>query len=370
MRTYAAKKTEKQLFSSTTDQIPDSFLHSIYVLQEQISIIIHIMNSLHIMPDIKLQPTLMRPNDGIQNHLSKDLDANENTRSMQERKTEAPSFFSAEKGISIHDYSFAIDMHQQLSSVKLVSSIPPYIHDVDDSSISSLESLNDAADRRTVENSRSIFHEFWQEGKKESEPKKRSCSIVTLDTASSTFSKGNSRITQGSQEWSHPDFTGELIKPNRRNITNAYEEVLMINESGRTVIPSSGILKKSAGDSIRPRSQSMGCAPQPPRRTIFTEKYSSVQSPVSSYGYQLPTDKDGITLRQSDSLASLLQNKRYLKPSLRDRSISYDSSTMVESSVQSSQSKLTVSFDPNVSIHEFNKPYENYIAPGWSKLFA
>lgn len=294
-------------------------------------------------------------------------DTNENTRSMQ-AKTEARSFFSSEKGISIHDYSFAIDMHQPVSSTQVTNCVPSYIDDVDGSSISSLESLNDAVDKRKTETSRSIFHEFWQEEKKESDSQNRTCSIMTLDTTSSILSKGNSRITQGSQEWSHPDFTGELIRPNRRNSTNAYEEILMINESGRTVIPSSGILKHAMGVPNRPKNQSLH--PQPPRRTIFTEKYASVQSPVSSYGYQLPTDKDGITLRQSYSLSSLLQSKRYLKPSLRGRSISYDSSTMVESSVQSSQSKLTVSFDPNVSIHEFNKPYENYIAPGWSKLFA
>jgi hypothetical protein len=294
-------------------------------------------------------------------------DTNENTRSMQ-AKTEAQSFFSSEKGISIHDYSFANDMHQPVSSTQVTNCVPSYIDDVDDSSISSLESLNDAVDKRKTETSRSIFHEFWQEEKKESDSQNRTCSIMTIDTTSSILSKGNSRITQGSQEWSHPDFTGELIRPNRRNSTNAYEEILMINESGRTVIPSSGILKHAMGVPNRPKNQSLH--PQPPRRTIFTEKYASVQSPVSSYGYQLPTDKDGITLRQSYSLSSLLQSKRYLKPSLRGRSISYDSSTMVESSVQSSQSKLTVSFDPNVSIHEFNKPYENYIAPGWSKLFA
>lgn len=323
------------------------------------------------MSEIKLhQVDLMRSSKKTGKNLSTELlVTNENSRSMH-AKSEPLSFFSTEKGISIHDYSFAVSMHQHLPSTQLAQCIPSYINDADDGSVSSLESLTDAVDRRKTENTRSIFHEFWQEGKKESEPKHRSCSIVTLDTTSSTLSKGTSRITQGSQEWSHPDFTGELIRPNRRNTTNAYEEILMINESGRTVTPSSGILKQSSGDSIRPRRQSLGCAPQPPRRTIFTEKYVSVQSPVRSYGYQLPTDKDGITLSQSDSLASLLQSKRHLKPSLRCRSISYDSSTMVESSEQSSQSKLTVSFDPNVSIHEFNKPYENYVAPGWSKLFA
>lgn len=294
---------------------------------------------------------------------------NENTRSVN-GKPEAEKVSTSQKGISIHDYTLAMTMHQKQTLVSISTKVPDYITDTDDGSVSSLESLTDAMDRSENDTARNIFHEFWQEDKKRYECRKR-LSDNTVDVASSSLPKGHSScITKGSQEWSHPDFTGELKRPNRRNSCNIYEEVLMMNEAGRTVIPSAGLLKHSEVGPVRPRCLSTGCAPQQPRRTIFTQKYSSVQSPISSYGYQINTNHESHNLPHSTSLGSVVQNKRYLKPSLRGRSVSYDSSTLVGSSVQSSQSKLSVSFDPNVSIHEFNKPYENYVAAGWSKLFA
>ena len=64
--------------------------------------------------------------------------------------------------------------------------------------------------------------------------------------------------------------------------------------------------------------------------------------------------------------------KKMLRSSLRrDRSSSTSESlASMEESMISKSTRLSVSFDPRVSIHEYTKPCESYIMDGWSNYFS
>lgn len=267
------------------------------------------------------------------------------------------------------------------------NSIPHYVSDnADDESVSTLGSNCEQHSSDVNDLNRSIFRDFWKsdvssDDKKAISSSRHSSSTPSIRTESSFHHEEVARLDRYTHEMTIlPEWSSYLQDCNeeerfaaRKTFGSGYEEFLKINEAGRTARPSAALLNDGTS-----RQSFRRYTPQNPlcsvpsskttttRRTIFSHKYTN-QPTLPSYGYKYNSSSK----RAGKSpLPFLLRNRKMLRSSLRDRSTSLSETTTADLSHLSSLSRLSVSFDPRVSIHEFNKPFELYVADGWSKNFA
>lgn len=256
--------------------------------------------------------------------------------------------------------------------------LPDYIPSVisrsnsDDDSVSTLGSSEETSD--TI-SGRSIFRDYWRADEKSAKSPNRKQSLTTLDTEDTTISRYADSIRQC------PDWTAyindEVFDNSRpaashRVDSNGYEAYLKVNEAGRTILPSAALLKDTKntehGETTSPNNPlSSPSIPQrqPGRRRIFPRYYGPLKPSVNSYGYMYTKPTKG-----KAPLPFLLHNKKMLRSSLRDRSASLSESTTLDDSYLSSQSRPSVSFEKKVTIHEYEKPVQQYVHDGWSERFA
>jgi hypothetical protein len=226
---------------------------------------------------------------------------------------------------------------------QLVSSVPIWIEvedSSDDDSVSSIESFDEDCSPR-YSNSRSIFNDYWSNDGK---------TVPKLQRTISTSSTSSPRFQSDPQPLlTHQNvINSELVSPE-------YELYLKENEEGRTTIPESTTLNDdtvlmefSPSDYNKGADHSL--------RGIFAEKYSNSSPCLSSYKYA------SYSVRKRSSSCGLLVKPPCLRKS------SFDSTKCSNSTT--SLSKQVVSFDPKVSVHEFDKPTYNRPNDGWSSYFA
>ena len=176
--------------------------------------------------------------------------------------------------------------------------------------------------------------------------------------------------------------------------TGGYETYLKANEDGRTVLPTAALVNdanasRSTHYARQYRNDHANQAnlklnvkvnPKPARRKIFPRKYAEAPTPSSlpSYEYMRSHSQAANARKKANAryrLPALLHNRKLLRSSLRDRSTSVSESIVtartitLEDSLLSSQSRLSVSFETKVTIHEYEKRSEQYIHDGWSERF-
>jgi len=263
----------------------------------------------------------------------------------------------------------------QTQSSFLLNDMPSYISNSpsdDDASVSTLGST-DVPDQSSSK--RSIFGDYWGTGMRASHAPVRKQSLNTIDTEDSTISRYTESI-RNSKDWS--SYINEEVLNTGKNSSHkhdsdGYEAYLKMNEAGRTALSSAASLKeslKNTGLAFTP------CNPLPTpnklqrsstRRRIFPNISKQKVGSLPSYGYMYTKPKKG-----KAPLPYLLHNKNMLRSSLRDR-ITSDSFFSTESALLS-QSKPTVrptvSFETQVTIHEFEKPVQQFIHDGWSDRYC
>jgi len=257
--------------------------------------------------------------------------------------------------------------------------LPGYIasQGLDDDSVSTLGS-SEVLDKNADGGSRSIFGNYWGAGTEAEEkdphrsPPQRKLSAATVETIELSFSTLEPLTTRRiSLDWSsyHHDLEEALTKKAAAYDPYGYEYYIKINEAGRTVKPSAAILNVTKNNSIEHirthRRNPLASCPDEleantPRRKIFVYKYASTPPGLPSYEYKYRSSSSG------------QHTRKLLRSSLRrDRSSSIsESMTTMEESMISQSTRLSVSFDPKVSIHEYTKPCESYIMDGWSNFFS
>jgi hypothetical protein len=164
----------------------------------------------------------------------------------------------------------------------------------------------------------------------------------------------------------------------------SYEQAIQYYEFGLTTMPRSVSLKDPACSSpppllfiqspvFRKRSLSESSSHIQPRRCIFnpprdrSDSYSSAPPTIASLqSYQYSKTSLGICGGSS------MGSKRKLKSCIKNKSdgdLSTVKGRMISPST-SNEKDLSVSFDPQVSIYDFNVPSVKWTQPGWSNLFA
>jgi hypothetical protein len=260
---------------------------------------------------------------------------------------EETSTSSSAAVLSIHP---AID--KQVMSLPVTEIIQ--MNSTDDDSVSTLESLE--------KGQRSIFGNYWTSNDDISSGVEsvHKASLTSQETASSTLSSfyddgEHFQITGNRyqcdtivyQEYSQCD----TISFKKKSFYQ-YEDLIKENEEGRTFLPRAASLNDNVQVDCNQlqKSHSIKRSTSGTRRNLFSNKYPEQRTSIRSYGY----------ISQSSS-TSLLQTTRRQRPCLRT------SQTM--DSLSSCNSKLSVSFDPRVSVHEYDKRFEKYTHDGWSSLF-
>ena len=247
----------------------------------------------------------------------------------------------------------------------------------DEDSVSTLGSCGDNAgeDANNHGNIRSIFENYW------SADEKSASAEPTFATNAIGITDLNQSVRRRSLDWSlyHYDIEEVMTKKGPARDPYGYEDCIKMNEAGRTVKPSAAILNVTTKISIhllKTQTQNPRVSYLPKtdinvpnnkiaeRRKIFECKYPSFEPFVPSYEYN---DKLLSSVQPSNSYT-----KKMLRSSLRrDRSSSTSESlASMEESMISKSTRLSVSFDPRVSIHEYTKPCESYIMDGWSNYFS
>ncbi len=281
--------------------------------------------------------------------------------------------------VQSHIYSLTNEQNVNMDKQFHINDLPGYISPRraagdDDDSVSTLGSNEGDAGSYSSGTSRSIFRDYWDTGSDEKgmSPASRH-SLSTPDQESSSSQHHSVAPRRISLDWSsyHQDYEGALTDEAAFD-PYGYEDYLKINEEGRTVIPSAALLNvaknKSADHFITRNPLASPTDPNPIshsstvlRRKIFAHKYMSKNATLPSYEYKskpTPTKQP-----------STLHNRR-LRSSLRDRSSSISESLpTVGDSILSESTRLSVTFDTHVSIHEYSKRCESYIHDGWSKFF-
>ena len=226
-------------------------------------------------------------------------------------------------------------------------------------------------------------------------------STSTMISASKTMSRCSREAAMPlPDEFTYQEFNRDFNSGRQDCIADEYEEILKNNEIGRTTLPHSTSLKDvnvnihgdvvendvnvsnhhhchptdlevssrvshKSNSSITNLSGSSNNSP----RSLFRNKYPS-SSPSLCYGYRDMHSgffNTNYTVRKTASASSLTRKKK--ASILRSRSCSLDS-TGVASIQSSSTSKLSVSFDAKVFVHEYEKPKKRYTNNGWSKFFT
>jgi len=223
------------------------------------------------------------------------------------------------------------------------------------STLGSCEELNPCSTDSVSCAKRPIFGDYWNDKGARS---KRSMSVDTDKTAASTLlSKCSHQATLPMpEEFAYQEFNRDFFQYNScDSTTDGYEQFIKQIEVGTTAMPHFASLKDATD--AETASGNLGSERT---RNIFKNKYSTSVTSLPSYAYAgLPTPA-----RKSSSTSSL---RRYKRSSLR-KSTSADSTAL--DSVQSSSTRMSVSFDSTVFVHEYDKPRERYTADGWSKLFV
>jgi hypothetical protein len=257
--------------------------------------------------------------------------------------------------------------HKQRMTPPLEIPVPAFISSgsplpdscADDQSLSSLDSCEDSRGNRP------IFGNYWKSSiEEEGAQLKQGMSIGTANTNSITMS---SRCTQEAimqlpDEFAYQEFKRDFQAHTNKNTSTDYEELIKENEIGRTTRPRSASIKDIT-------TEATSTMPKVARnkRIIFKNKYASSSPTLSSYGY---IDTTNVSVRKTSSTSSLRSSslRKTKRSCLRSRSLSVDSTAL--GSLQSSSSRLSVSFDDRVFIHEYEKPHERYTTNGWSKHFV
>lgn len=263
------------------------------------------------------------------------------------------------------------------------SNIPHYIPSYisrpssdDDDSVSTLGSVEETAERGG--SGRSIFRDYWKADEKSLQQSPiRKQSLTTLATGE-TITSSYADSMRLSRDWTayiHEEvFDDRRAASNHKRLdSNGYEAYLKVNEAGRTILPSAALLKdtkNSEHEEMTPNNplvSTMSPNSQQPntRRRIFPRVCWQLKSSVNSYGYMYTKPTKG-----KAPLPFLLHNKKMLRSSLRDRSASLSESTTLDDSYLSSHSRPSVSFERQVTIHEYEKPVQQYVQDGWSERFA
>lgn len=181
-----------------------------------------------------------------------------------------------------------------------------------------------------------------------------------------------------------------------------YENFIKVNESGRTALPSAALLndkdnqknylmiepsnscnnitgmRKDMGTEIykhNTNSSAQNSIPSRMRRKIFPSRYSqdsglgsSTHNSLPSYGYVYNCPRKNRRGWRPPVPTPLLGGKKLLRSSLRDRSTSLSEATTMEESFATS-TRPSVSFERQVTVHEIDKPVEQYVHDGWSERF-
>jgi hypothetical protein len=221
-----------------------------------------------------------------------------------------------------------------------------------------------AQSKSSSNHQRSIFNSYWKHTIREEE---LSCSQTERISSCSFSSCQSPSLSHDAtmsiplhDEFAFQEFNRDFSKNCRTNTTCCdYEAILHHNERGRTSIPHAVLLRDATDIETLSKSTTNSTNTQS-FRSLFKAKYST-SSPSLSYGY-LDTQ---VPVRKTSSASSLRKKQRSC---LRNRSMSVDS-TIAPGSLQSSSSK-SVSFDPKVFVHQYEKPHDRYTSNGWSKWFV
>jgi len=256
---------------------------------------------------------------------------------------------------------------QQQSSSQL-NDMPCYISSPssDDDSVSTLGST-DVPNQHSSK--RSIFGNYWGTDMRPSHSPIRKQSLNTLDTEDSTISRYAETI-RNSKDWSsyiNEEVLNKSENSSKKRDSDGYESYLKMNEAGRTELSSAASLKESLMSdesaftpcSLPATPSKQHCAT---RRRIFPNISKQKVTSLPSYGYMHTKPRKG-----KAPLPYLLHNKKMLRSSLRERITS--ESFFVQSAL-SSQSRPTVSFETQVTIHEFENPYQLCVHDGWSDRYC
>jgi len=282
---------------------------------------------------------------------------------------------NTESNINEYDQSNDKDEDQAVSDVPTIITHTSSIDSI--STIGVDSSLND--------NPRSIFSNYWDTKNPEVVPE------VVISRSSTHCNSGTSTSVQSSPIHEHilentshsihfPETTyKEYAMPHisRRNSTCSdtqdYETALRRYEVGRTTIPRAAALNDPIGTTITnipnnrdnssqndgndsPVNQKLQHPPKPTQqRKLFSNDFSSYVSNLSSYRYS----DDHILKTSSTSALFREQILRRQRSCLRPLSRS-------KSAVIAGR----VTFNPNVSVLEYDRPVSNYASHGWSKWFV
>lgn len=257
----------------------------------------------------------------------------------------------------------------------------------DDGSVSSLDSLEkeEFPMARSLQSKRPIFAKYWNasdvntENNDEVESAMKKSSLVAKDcrNASYTLSRCAREATMPlPDEFTYQEFKRDFTRYDTNSANDVYEDILKVNELGRTSMPNATSLKEVENNedksplttpvSTELLTNSFNSNTSSLRninaRTIFSNKYSKSTPSFVSYGY---IERTNNPVRKTSSTSSLRKKQRSC---LRSRSCSVDSTALA--SLQSSSTKPSVSFDSRVFVHEYEKPHDRYATNGWSKWFV
>lgn len=249
-------------------------------------------------------------------------------------------------------------INKQMMTLPIEEILPK--DNTDDDTVSTLESQE--------KDQRSIFGNYWTS--KNENPSGfesvRKASLTSQETASSTLSSlfdndiehfvitGNK---DDSEKISYQEYIQCSTKSFEKKSFYGYEDLIKENEEGRTFLPRATALNDNVqfdDDELQENHLNTRSSSET-RRSLFSHKYSEERTAIQSYGYM---SSSGIG--KSSSTSSLIHSRRQ-RPCLRT------SQTM--DSFSSCNSKLSVSFAPKVSVHEYNKRFEKYTHDGWSSWF-
>lgn len=232
----------------------------------------------------------------------------------------------------------------------------------DDDSVSSLDSCDDATSTNTP-TKRSIF------GHNRNRSSSEDGSHMKHQDSSSSWTERTSSLTASSRcsleatmelpdEFAFQEFNRKIDHYANKSTSDGYEQILKNYEVGCTTMPRSTSLNDTTEDETKPKRNAINNSGN--HRSLFKNMYS-LSSPSLAYVY-----RDSVVQVKKTSSTSSLRKKH---PScLKSRSLSIDSTAI--GSLHSSCSKLSVSFDSRVFVHEYEKPCDRYTDNGWSKWFV
>jgi len=304
----------------------------------------------------------------------------------------SPSRNDDDKDANINEY----DQLNGEDEDKAVSDIPSIITHTssisdetdDDCSNDSVSTIG--VDSTLDDNPRSIFSKYWDVKNEKVVPE------VVVSKSSTYCNNGASTSVQSSPIHEHipegkshtfhlPKMTYQdyaICHRSRRNSvcsdTLDYEIALKRYERGRTTTPRAAALNDQSGTTItdisangngsshsdRNDSQANREPQNTPkstqRRRLFSNDFSSHVSNFSSYRYS----DDYIHKASSTSALLIRQTLRRQRSCLRP--LSRSMSAVAGSEIGG----RGVTFDPNVSVMEYDRPVTNYASSGWSKYFV